>query len=177
MMKRRSAFAVCILVLVASFVLLLAGAVGAPAGARGPAVVVGTANDLYAPFEYPIAGGAKSIGFDNDLVTAIAKRAGFVVVQRTFAFQYIGGPPGPWADCDMVAAALSPFPARRQYAQFSDLYFDEAPHGQLVFCFPKTHAGTALCAQVNLGLAQVKADGTWARIYVKWFGVAPAAIP
>lgn len=110
MMKRRSAFAVCILVLVASFVLLLAGAVGAPAGARGPAVVVGTANDLYAPFEYPIAGGAKSIGFDNDLVTAIAKRAGFVVVQRTFAFPYIGGPPGPWADCDMVAAALSPFP-------------------------------------------------------------------
>ena len=175
MRERRSAIAACILVLVVGLVLLAVA--GNALAAPGPTVVVGTANDLYAPFEYPIAGGAKSIGFDNDLVTAIAKRAGFVVVQRTFAFPYIGSPPGPWADCDMVAAALSPFPVRRQYAQFSDLYFDESPHGQLVFCFPKTRAGTVLCAQVNLGLAQVKADGTWARIYVKWFGVAPASIP
>jgi ABC-type amino acid transport substrate-binding protein len=171
---RRTAVLVCVAA-------LLLGLAVVPAaqgvGAGSPAVVVGTSNDLYAPFEYPIAGGTKSIGFDHDLVVAIARKAGFDVTFRTFAWGYIATYPGPWADCDMVAAAVTPWPPRRAFMQFSDLYFAEDPHGPLAFAFPKTRSGAALCAQVNVALQQVKADGTWARIYFKWFGTAPTTIP
>ena len=82
MNTRRTAFLVCL----AALLLCLAIVPAAQgAGARSLTVVVGTANDLYAPFEYPIAGGTKSIGFDHDLVVAIAREAGFGVTFRTFA--------------------------------------------------------------------------------------------
>jgi ABC-type amino acid transport substrate-binding protein len=174
MKTRRSALLVCLAVLL---VVLAVVPAAQGAGVGSPTVIVGTSNDLYAPFEYPIAGGTKSIGFDHDLVLAIAREAGFKVAFRTFAWGYIATYPGPWADCDMVAAAVTPWPPRRAFMRFSDLYFNEDPHGPLAFAFPKTQAGAALCAQVNVALQQVKDDGTWARLYLKWFGVAPATIP
>ena len=169
----RSALLVCLAVLLMSLAVVPAAQ---GAGAGSPTVIVGTTNDLYAPFEYPIAGGAKNIGFDHDLVVAIAKDAGLNVAFRTFAWGYIATYPGPWADCDMVAAAVTPWPPRRAFMRFSDLYFNEDPHGPLAYAFPKTQEGAALCAQVNAALQQVKDDGTWAQIYRKWFGVAPTTI-
>lgn len=41
--------------------------------------------------------------------------------------------------------------------------------------FPKTNQ--ALCDKINEGLAAIKADGTYATIYKKWFGVEPTKIP
>ena len=77
----------------------------------------------------------------------------------------------------MVAAAVTPWPPRRAFMQFSDLYFNEDPHGPLAFAFTKTRSGAVLCAEVNAALQQVKADGTWVRLYLKWFEVAPTTIP
>ena len=175
--KRRTTLLVCLGMFLAGLAVVPA-AQGAAANCAGsPTVIVGTSNDSYPPFEIPIANGTKSIGFDNDLVTAIARQAGFKVEFRTFAWGYIATPPGPWADCDMVAAAVTPAPFRRAFMRFSDLYFDEPPHGPLAFAFPKSRAGADLCATVNAALRQVKDDGTWAKIYIKWFDVAPTSIP
>ena len=175
MKLRPSVLLLCLAVVVMG--LALGPAAQGAAAKACPAVIVGTANDAYPPFEIPNADGTESSGFDHDLVVAIARRAGFRVEFRTFPWPYIATRPGPWADCDMVAAAVTPWPPRRAFMRFSDLYFDEDPHGPLAFAFPKTREGAALCAQVNAGLQQVKDDGTWAKIYLTWFGVAPTSIP
>jgi ABC-type amino acid transport substrate-binding protein len=170
------------LVLLLALALVLVAVVGAPCAVAegatsGPTVVVGTSNDSYPPFEIPVANNTRSLGFDHDLVVAIAKHAGFQVEFVTLNWGYIASPPGPWADCAMAAAAITPVPPRRHFMLFSDLCFSEDPYGPQAFAFPVTAAGAALCAQVNAALEQVKADGTWAKIYFKWFKVAPTTIP
>jgi ABC-type amino acid transport substrate-binding protein len=175
MKMRPSVLLLCLAVVVMG--LALGPAAQGAAAKASPAVIVGTANDAYPPFEIPNADGTESAGFDHDLVVAIARRAGFRVEFRTFPWPYIATRPGPWADCDMVAAAVTPWAPRRAFMRFSDVYFDEDPHGPLAFAFPKTREGAALCAAVNAGLQQVKDDGTWARIYLEWLGVAPTSVP
>ncbi len=152
MKARWTVLLVCLALVVAG----LAMVPPAQAAAGEPTVIVGTVNDTYAPFNIPIAGASKSRGFDHDLVVAIAKVAGFDPVFRTFDWAYLGSFPGPWADCEMVAAGVTPFPARRSFMTFSELYFVEDPYGPQALCFPKTKAGL---------------------IYRKWFGVAPTTIP
>jgi ABC-type amino acid transport substrate-binding protein len=169
-------------VLLLVLAVLLGSLVGVPcalaAGATSePTVVVGTTNDSYPPFEIPIANNTKSLGFDHDLMIAIARQAGFQADFVTLNWGYIGSAPGPWASCDMAAAGITPLPSRRHFMLFSDLYFNEDPHGPLALAFPPTGAGAALCGQVNAALRQVKDDGTWSRIYTKWFKVAPSTIP
>lgn len=169
-------------VLLLVLAVLLGSLVGVPCAlaegaTSGPMVVVGTTNDSYPPFEIPVANNTKSLGFDHDLVVAIARQAGFRVDFVALNWGYIASPPGPWDACDMVAAGVTPLPSRRHFMLFSDLYFNEDPHGPLAFGFPPTSTGAALCSQVNAALRQVKDDGTWAKIYTKWFKVAPSTIP
>jgi polar amino acid transport system substrate-binding protein len=101
------------------------GAASAAASAASAAavkpVVVGT-DAAYAPFESQNE-KAEIVGFDIDVVKAVAKKAGFEV-------KFINT---PWegifnallqGDRDLVASAVTSTPERRQTMDFSDPYFD-----------------------------------------------------
>ena len=178
MNKTRATLLACIAVVLASLAMLppaqaarlqarLAAVESDAAKAdEGPTTVVGTAADPgYPPFETLKNG--KIVGFDVDLVKAIGNRAGFKAKFQSFPFAALVTPPGVWASCGMVAAALTPTGDGEQFMDFSDLYFDSAPYGPLAFAFPK---GSALREVVNAALQQVKDDGTYDRIYKAWFG-------
>jgi len=179
MRNTRSALLGCIAVLLASLA-MLPSAHAANVQARlaavesttvqaeaGPTIVVGTdADPGYPPFERLNKYGT-FVGFDIDLVTAIGNRAGFNVQFLNYLFEALVTPPGVWAGCDMVAAALTPTEDREQFMDFSDLYFNRAPYGPLAFAFP---TGSALREVVNAALQQVKDDGTYAKIFRSWFG-------
>lgn len=46
---------------------------------------------------------------------------------------------------------------------------------EVVMIAPKTN--TELMTQINAGLAKIVADGTYAKIYEKWFGATPTKLP
>lgn len=178
MRNTRSALLGCIAVLLASLAMVpsahaanvqarLAAVESTTAQAEaGPTIVVGTdADPGYPPFERLNKYGT-FVGFDIDLVAAIGNRAGFNVQFLNYPFEALVTPPGVWAGCDMVAAALTPTEDREQFMDFSDLYFNRAPYGPLAFAFP---TGSPLREVVNAALQQVKDDGTYAKIFRSWF--------
>jgi polar amino acid transport system substrate-binding protein len=96
-------------------------AASAPAAAPAKVVVVGT-DAAYAPFESQNEKG-EIVGFDIDVVKAIAAKAGFEV-------KFVNT---PWegifnaltqGDRDMVVSAVTITDERRQTMDFSDPYFD-----------------------------------------------------
>lgn len=142
----------------------------------GNAVVVGTSPD-YPPFESLQDG--EIVGFDIDLVREIASRAGFRVEFRANPFEsLISGlrlePPA----FDMVASSTKITPWREEIIDFSDPYYfsanDPSPYQYYGFGFP---TGSPLRLEVNSALQQIKSDGTYVKIYRKWFGTDPIAIP
>lgn len=48
-------------------------------------------------------------------------------------------------------------------------------HYEMVIITPKSE--NELMEKINTGLANIVADGTYAKIYEKWFGVAPQKLP
>jgi ABC-type amino acid transport substrate-binding protein len=162
--KTRPAVLLCIAAVLLSLAMVLPAPVAAkPKSDEGLTVVVGT-NPEYPPFE--MLKNGKIVGFDIDLVMAIGERAGFTVEFRSYPFADLVTPPGVWTSCGMVASALTPSEDRKQFMDFSDLYFDSPPYGPLAFAFPK---GSALREVVNTALPQVKDDGTYAKIFKSWF--------
>jgi ABC-type amino acid transport substrate-binding protein len=139
-------------------------------------IIVGTSPD-YPPFENLKNG--KIVGFDIDLVKEIEKRTGYKMEFQ--ADEFVNLIPGiasqPYA-FDMVASALTIVPGREEVMDFSDPYFysasDPAPYQYYGFGFP---TDSPLRGEVNTALQEIKDDGTYVRIYVKWFGVAPSLIP
>ena len=106
----------------------------------GPTIVVGTdADPGYPPFERLSKYGT-FVGFDIDLVKAIGIRAGFTVQFGNYLFAALVTPPGVWASCGMVAAALTPTGDREQFMDYSDLYFNRLPYGPLAFAVPNNSA-------------------------------------
>lgn len=144
---------------------------------KRPTVVVGTDYDPgYPPFEFVDPKSGRVVGFDIDMAEAIARKAGFKVEFRNDVFEALLVPGlQPPAEYDMVAAALTITADREEYVDFSEPYFDGGLYtpwpGELIgFAFP---TGSALRERVNLGLQQIKDNGTYDQIFKKWFGTEP----
>jgi ABC-type amino acid transport substrate-binding protein len=141
-------------------------------------IVVGTSTDPdYPPFE--IARGNSIHGFDIDLVKEIGKRIGYKMeVQGTAwatIWQQLAGPDPIF---DMLASATTITPERDQFVDFSEPYYYDAtnPGGPQNYGFAFRN-GSRLVGLVNGALRAIKADGTYVKLYHKWFGVTPSVIP
>jgi polar amino acid transport system substrate-binding protein len=119
--------------LVAGFVLAACGkqepppapAAAPPAPAAPPARVVTVGTDAaYAPFESQNERG-EIVGFDIDVVNAIAKQAGFEVKFVNTPWEGIFNALAQ-GDRDMIVSAVTITDERRQTMDFSDPYFDAA---------------------------------------------------
>jgi len=167
---RRTCWALllCVAVVLTSLAMVLPAQAANTKPDNKPTIIVGT-NSNYPPFES--LRNSKLVGFDIDLVTAIAKEAGFRVEFRDDAFGELLTPglQDP-AEFDMVAAALTITEGRDAIVDFSAPYFDGGPTGQWGFAFP---TGSALRPVVDTALQQVKDDGTYAKIYWSWFRADP----
>jgi len=93
----------------------------APAPAPAKVYVVGT-DAAYAPFESQNEKG-EIVGFDVDVVTAAAKKAGIEVKFVNTPWEGIFNALGQ-GDRDMVASAVTITDERKQTMDFSDPYFD-----------------------------------------------------
>ncbi len=93
----------------------------APAPAPAKVYAVGT-DAAYAPFESQNEKG-EIVGFDVDVVTAIAKKAGIEVKFVNTPWEGIFNSLGQ-GDRDMVASAVTITDERKQTMDFSDPYFD-----------------------------------------------------
>jgi ABC-type amino acid transport substrate-binding protein len=141
-------------------------------------IVVGTSTDPdYPPFE--IARGNSVHGFDIDLVKEIGKRIGYKMEVQSTAWatiwQQLAGPDPVF---DMLASATNITPDRDEFVDFSDPYYYDAgnPDGFYYYGFA-FRTGSPLVALVNSALHTIKEDGTYVKLYHKWFGVAPSLIP
>jgi polar amino acid transport system substrate-binding protein len=94
---------------------------GASAGSDGPEYVVGT-DASYAPFEF-VDDKQDVRGFDVDLLTAIAKRAGFRVRFINTPWEGIFATLGK-GNRDILASAITINVERQGAVDFSDPYFD-----------------------------------------------------
>lgn len=77
----------------------------------------------YAPFEYTEPGSDEVIGFDVDVVTAVAERMGITDVQfqkQSFDTIFIATKQGRF---DMAASSITITPEREEVVSFSDPYF------------------------------------------------------
>lgn len=79
-------------------------------------------------------------------------------------------------------AVLGEYGVLRYYAkQFPNVNFKITGEGEdfepyeIAIIAPKSQ--TELMTKINAGLANIVADGTYAKIYEKWFGVAPERLP
>jgi ABC-type amino acid transport substrate-binding protein len=158
-----------IIVLVALMLALPSAAQAQKAGT----IVVGTStNPDYPPFE--IARGNSVHGFDIDLVKEIGKRIGYKMDVQTTAWATIWDQlAGPDPVFDMLASATTITPEREEFVDFSEPYYYDATNHYIGFAF---RTGSPLVALVNGALRAITDDGTYAKLYKKWFGVAPTVI-
>ena len=173
---RRTCWALllCVAVVLTSLAIVLPAQAANTKPDNKPTIIVGTMTD-WPPWETLQHG--QFVGFDIDLVTAIAKRAGFKVVFQGAAWEDLFAQPPfpPYPRFEMVAASVGVTDQRAEAMDFSDIYFPAGMYPDPeAFAFP---LGSALVAPVNAGLAQIKADGTYAKIYRQWWGVDPPSIP
>ncbi len=126
-------------------------------------IVVGTGAD-YPPFTDVEDG--QIVGFDIDLANEIAARLGYEVVYKVLLFDDII-PSLQAGKLSMAAPALTITEGRKLVIDFSDPYWeDEATGEQYGFGFPKC---SPLRAKVNGALAEMMGDGTYDKIYDRWF--------
>jgi ABC-type amino acid transport substrate-binding protein len=83
--------------------------------------IVGT-EPTYPPFDSTTEDG-EIIGFDMDLMNAIAEDQGFKVQYQAFEFDALI-PATQAGNCDIIAAAMNVMPDRAEVVDFSDPYFD-----------------------------------------------------
>ncbi|MBQ6583336.1 MAG: basic amino acid ABC transporter substrate-binding protein [Mogibacterium sp.] len=102
---------------------LLAGCGGGGGGSDEEAVtyIAGT-EPTYPPFDSTTEDGT-IVGFDMDLLNAIAEDQGFKVEYQAFEFDALI-PATQAGNCDIIAAAMNVMPDRAEVVDFSDSYFD-----------------------------------------------------
>lgn len=122
---RRTCWALllCIAVMLASLAVVLPAQAKNTKPHNKPTIIVGTNSEGYPPFEM-VSPNGKLVGFDIDLVTAIAKRAGLKVEFRGYPWGELWDPglvlPDP--TLDMVAAAVTIWGPREDLVYFSNAY-------------------------------------------------------
>lgn len=109
---------------VLSLILLLVLSMCSMVGCGGGDVLIAGTEPTYPPFESADEDG-NLIGFDIDLLNAIAEDQGLEVEFKTFEFD--GLIPALQSDsCDIIAAAMNITPEREEEVDFSDVYFASA---------------------------------------------------
>ena len=131
----------------------------------------------FPPFEF--TEGDKYVGFDVDLSEAIAKKLGLKMEFKSMGFDALI-PAVQSGDIDMIAAGINATPEREKALDFSDVYLKQGADKDLKLVGEPTKAeGTvlgmkkgnkALQEAVNKALKELKEDGTYQKIYDKWFG-------
>ena len=173
-MKAKKPLFVLLLILTLLAVALIMPSV---AQAKGPkaTIIVGTSLP-YPPYEqYKNDKNANKLaGFDIDLVTQIAKMNKWKVEFQVTDFWMLI-PDLQSGVLDMAASAFAIRPERELLIDFSIPYITDLSTGdQYGFGFAKD---SALEGPVNDALREIMADGTYAKIYLKWFGVEPPVTP
>lgn len=107
-------------VAVSSMAIAGCGQKEAVSGVDDGKIVVGT-NAEYEPFEYLDEDGAL-VGFDIDVMNAIADRAGMEIEWVDMAFDSLIGSMEA-GNVEMIAAAIGPTEERRRSCDFSDVYY------------------------------------------------------
>lgn len=109
---------------VLSLVLILVVAMCSMVGCGGSDVLIAATEPTYPPFESADEDG-NIVGFDVDLLMAIAEDQGIEVEFKTFEFDALI--PALQADsADIIAAAMNVTPERAEEVDFSDTYFASA---------------------------------------------------
>ena len=101
-----------------------ASAAAAPAPAPAPKVLTVGTDAAYAPFESQNEKG-EIVGFDIDIVSAVAAKAGFEVKFVNTPWEGIFNTLGQ-GDRDLLVSAITITEERKQTVDFSDPYFDAA---------------------------------------------------
>lgn len=100
---------------------MMAAATNAEAAASGPLTVV--TDPSFVPFEMRDNKTGKMVGFDMDMLKAIAKRAGFTYNLKTMEFDGII-PALEAGQADMSLAGITITKQRAKVVDFSDPYYD-----------------------------------------------------
>ncbi len=101
---------------------LLAGCGGGSDAEEEVVTYIAGTEPTYPPFDSTDEDG-NIIGFDMDLLDAIAEDQGFKVEYQAFEFDALI-PAVQAGNCDIIAAAMNVMPDRAEVVDFSDSYFD-----------------------------------------------------
>lgn len=97
------------------------GGAAAPEGLVSSGTLTACSDTPYEPFEFKE--GGKDVGYDIDLLRAIADSADLKLEVKDLPFDGILGSLAA-GDCDVVASAVTITDERKQQVDFSDPYFD-----------------------------------------------------
>ncbi|MBR0372960.1 MAG: basic amino acid ABC transporter substrate-binding protein [Mogibacterium sp.] len=124
MKKLTKAMALLLIALLAVGMLAACGGGGdsGDSGEEEVVVYIAGTEPTYPPFDSTTEDG-EIIGFDMDLLNAIAEDQGFEVKYQAFEFDALI-PATQAGNCDIIAAAMNIMPDRAEVVDFSDPYFE-----------------------------------------------------
>ena len=128
----------------------------------------------YPPFGSQDRKTREYVGYDVDIIRAIAKHAGFKVVVRNLAFDGLI----PALKTGAIDIAINDIPTNDYYvAKAGKGYVKSLPVAlsteDLGIAVKK--GNTELLNRINAGLTTIKKNGEFRRIYKKWFGHEPTS--